>query len=90
MEKTGNRAAGREGISAGNAGIGNSEQPNGVLECWSDGKMVKFSQPPSHPHVRRPVRRLVRRSPAKAEAPAEAEGPAKAEASVKAHPPPQR
>jgi len=78
MEKTGNRAAGRDGISAGNGGIGNSEQPNRVLECWSVGEMVKFSHPSSHPHVRRPFGRLVRRSPAKAET------------SVKADLPPQR
>jgi len=57
MEKTGNRAAGQDGISAGNAGIGNSIQPSGVLECWSVGDVVKFSHPPSHPHVLRPVLR---------------------------------
>jgi len=53
MEKTGNMAAGREGFSAGNAGIGTSEQPNGVLECWSVGEMVKLSHPQPHHHLRR-------------------------------------
>ena len=78
MEKTGNRAAGRERISAGKAGIGAFEQPNGVLECWSVVEMGRLSHPLPLPHVRRPVRRLVRRSPAKAEA------------SAKPDPPPQR
>ena len=82
MEKTGNRAAGREGISAGIAGIGNSAQPNGVLECRSVGEMVKFSHRQPHPLVRRPVRRPVR-CPVR-------RSPAKAEASAKADPPPQR
>jgi hypothetical protein len=39
-----------------------SPEPNGVLECWSIGEMVKFSHPPLHPsttpplHPRHPIR----------------------------------
>ena len=83
METTGNKAAGQDGISAGNAGIG---APNNPTEYWSAGVLGRWSNLATHQHVRRS---LGEGGATPISVVLSAFGPSKEEASVKPDPPPQ-